>query len=183
MNRIFSRKLLLRQLGEKDLPLISEWSFSSESHGEYLSLEKLSLEECQQRYMSGYFWNKGSKDFIIELKKEGVPIGTIRYWLKPESPETAVVSLKIARSELRRKGYGYESQKMLINYLFTNEHVKIIVMYTAINNIPQQKSLVKLGFDFVDSVTYCDQGINRTGFIYQLTKIKFRTLFQYSVAE
>lgn len=182
MNKIFSRKLLLRQLGEKDLPLISEWSLSGEAHGEYLSMEKLSLEECQQRYMSGFFWNDGSKEFIIE-SKEGVLIGTIRYWLKPESPETAVISLKIARSEFRRKGYGYEAQKMFINYLFTNEHVKQIVMYTALNNIPQQKCLVKLGFDFIDSVTYCDQGINRTGFIYQLSKIRYKTLLQYSVPE
>ena len=119
MDNIFSARLVLRKIDEKDLALISDWSQLESAYGSFLSAEHFSLEDCRVKYKSNYFWNDKSKTYIIELKDKQ-PLGTIHYWVNRDNDNLVVVSLKIIEALMRGKGYGTEAQKCLIKHLFEN---------------------------------------------------------------
>ena len=153
--------------------LLAEWSSSAEACGQYLSRENHTTEECYEKYCNHYFWNRESKTYLIELKTDE-RIGVIRYWSKPEDELAAMISVKIARPEFRKRGFGTEAQIILVKHLFDVCGFAKLEMYTDIDNIAQQKCLEKLGFDFGEIVTYPDVDVIRTGKRYHLTFTKYR---------
>lgn len=172
-DRIFTIRLLLRRVQEKDLGLLAGWSTSRTAHGEYLTPEGISHTDMQEQLRLGALWSEHNKTFLIE-RKDGQPIGTIHYWLRPENNDTAVIALKIAEPQERGKGYGTETQKYLISFLFDRLAIQYVEMYTDINNTPQQRCLKKLGFDLVDSLSYIDHQVQRTGNLYRLEKMQYK---------
>jgi len=54
--------------------------------------------------------------------------------------------LRISKLEYRNKGYGQESDKIIMEYGFNNYGLERISANTLETNIPGQKSLEKLGF-------------------------------------
>ncbi len=177
--KIFTRRLLLRKTEEADLPLLVEWSNRVEIYGDVLTPEQMNLEEGMRNFIAGLFWNGQSRTFIIELRQEGAPVGTIHYWLRSENRNIAIIALKIARLDLRNQGYGTEAQKFLIMHLFEKMGFKAVEMYTDIDNLSQQRCLKKLGFKLVDSLQYEDQQINRTGHLFRLTREDFNQVPLY----
>ncbi len=182
LNTFYSLRLILKRIEKEDLNDIYKWSNSAESYGHYLSPEKNSFEKIKKQLSKEYFWNNNSKTFIIKLRDTG-SIGTIHYWLKSDDKSTAVVSIKIAVKELRGQGLGYEAQKAMVIYLFTRESVKQIEMYTDLDNIPEQKCLKKLSFEFIESLHYQDHGIIRQGNLYRITKNTFKDSIIYKNVE
>jgi len=179
-DEIFTRRLRLRKVEEELLPLIIEWSNSEEAYGEYLTPERLTADEGVCNLKTGLFWNERSKTYLIELL-DGTPIGTIRYWLRPENRKTAIMALKIAIPAFRNQGYGTEAQKYLIMYLFERLGLEAVEMYTDIHNGAQLRCLQKLGFTLVESLRYEDQLVQRTGHHYRLGLEEYRRLplYQY----
>lgn len=182
LDKIFSKKLILRKIEEKDIELITKWSNSKESSGKYLSMEQYSPEDCLRKFENNYFWNDNSKTFIIELLG-GESVGTVHYWTKPEKKKILNLCVKIASVDFRGKGYGYEAQKILIINLFTRKLCDLIEMYTDIDNIVEQRCLAKLGFEFIESLTYRDRDIDRLGVLYRLTVEKYNELINYRIPE
>jgi len=172
-DRIFTRRLLLRKMEAEDLLLFVSWSNCGEAYGSYLTPEHLTEAEALERLKSGLFWNGSSRTYIIALR-DGPPIGTIHFWLRPEKQRTAVVALKIALPEYRNRGYGTEAQKFLIMYLFERMEIQNVELYTDIDNHSQQRCLQKLGFDIADTLTYEDQKVTRTGHLFRLDSLGFR---------
>ncbi len=175
-NRIFAKRLVLRKIEDNDLRLITEWSNSKEAHGEYLSPELYSLNECRDKFQNGYYWNDHSKTYLIELKN-GKSIGTIHYWKHTDNRESVAYSIKICYPGLRGKNYGEETQKILIKHLFNICNIGIVEIHTDIKNTAEEKCLRKLGFDLISSLIYNDQNVIRTGYLYRLTYDKYKTLF------
>lgn len=176
VDKVFGKRIVLRKIKERDLPILIEWTNSSEACGQYLSQEKFTREECYQKFHNNYFWNKQSKMYLIELKDNGKELGIIHYWTKPEDESTAMISVRIACPEFRRKGYGTETQIILIKHLFDIYKFAKIEMYTDIDNIPQHKCLDRLGFDFIEATTYIDGAISRTGKRYLLAVAQYKAL-------
>lgn len=170
--KMYTNRLLLRRLERDDLDLLLHWSRSADAYGNFLSPEMLEREELEQRYDAGLFWNKSEKIFLIE-KKNVAPVGTIHYWMPADKLGTAVVAIKIAKSTERNKGYGTEAQKSLLIYLFDKRKVERVEMYTDLDNLPQQRCLQKLGFTLVETLTYDDKAIRRTGNLYRLNAHQF----------
>jgi len=158
----------------EDLPLFVLWSNSREAYGSYLTPERLMDVEALDLLESGLFWNVTSRTYFIVLR-QGPPIGTIHFWLRPEKRGTAVVALKIALPEYRSKGYGTEAQKFLIMYLFERMEMQWVELYTDIDNRAQQRCLQKLGFEIADTLTYEDQKVIRTGHLYRLDLPGFKS--------
>ncbi len=167
IEKLYTNRLMLRRVRISDLSLLVEWSQSTDSCGNFLSPECFELQQLQQKLDSGVLWNAVEKFFIIERRDE-TPLGTIHYWQPPGKYDTATVSVKIADSSQRNKGYGTEAQKFLLMYLFDRIGVQNVEMYTDIDNIAQQSCLKKLGFRLVESLTYDDRYIKRTGNLYRL---------------
>lgn len=166
-DKLFSNRLLLRKVVQEDLPLLVHWSHLDDSYGKYLTPEYFDLLQMQQKLEAGVYWNEGEKLFLIELR-DGTSIGTIHYWCPVGKMGTVTISVKIVNPELRNMGYGTEAQKVLLMYLFDKMGVQQVEMYTDVDNIAQQRCLKKLGFQLVESLTYDDQNIKRTGSLYCL---------------
>ena len=174
---IFTPRLKIRKIHIDDLPIVVSWSNNREAHGDYLSPEQMTEQTCQERLNSGVFWTEKNKWFMIE-PRDGVPIGTMHYWLRPEREECAVAQLKIADPGQRGKGFGTEAQKYLIINLFERLKVKEVEMYTDVNNMAQQRCLAKLGFELIESLSYEDHQVARLGHLYRLQQSRFQ---QYPV--
>jgi RimJ/RimL family protein N-acetyltransferase len=171
--QIYTRRLLLRRIREQDLSLIHAWSNSEVAYGPYLTPERLTVRALEDFFAGNTFWNRHNRKFLVENRRTGQAIGTIHYWLKQGQPETSVMCVKIADPGERGQGYGTEAQKYLIIHLFDQMAVKAVEMYTDINNLPQQRCLAKLGFTMVESLTYDDRHVTRTGLLFQLTRADF----------
>jgi RimJ/RimL family protein N-acetyltransferase len=179
-NEIFTLRLRLRRVLVRDIPMVVAWSGSEIAHGKHLSPHAIDEETGYAQLESGLLWSKKTKTFIIEIK-EGGPIGSIHYWLRPERMECAVVALKISVPGARKKGYGTEAQKYLIIHLFERLKVDEINMYTDINNMAQQRCLAKLGFEQVESLTYDDYQVTRLGYLFRLRRPQYQqsSIYQY----
>jgi|GEM_PF-604109 len=167
IEKLYTNRLMLRRIQQADLALLVQWSTSQESCGNFLSPECFELHQLQQKLDSGVMWNPVEKFFIIE-RRDNTPLGTIHYWQPPGKKDTVQVAVKIADSSERNKGYGTEAQKFLLMYLFDKIGVQYVEMYTDIDNVAQQSCLRKLGFRLVESLTYDDGNIKRTGNLYRL---------------
>lgn len=180
ITKIFTRRLLLRKIDTEDIPLIVYWSRSPQAHGNYLSMENLSVPQGFHLLESGALWNHNSRTYLVELR-EGTPLGTIHFWIRPEDKTTAVIALKIAVPDQRNMGYGTEAQKFLIMHLFERMAVENVEMYTDLENLAQQRCLLKLGFNIVESLTYEDQRTRRIGYLYRLTQAMYAAhpLYRY----
>ncbi|MFH1216213.1 MAG: GNAT family N-acetyltransferase [Pseudomonadota bacterium] len=167
-DKIFTRRLLLRRLRREDLSLLVDWSQSKKCYGEFLTPDKMTIEQVTEQFAANYFWNEKNRFFLIEAR-EHAAIGTIHYWLRPEKNDIAVMAVKIALPDKRLMGYGTEAQKYLIIHLFDTVRISSVEMYTDIDNFAQQRCLQKLGFEIVKSLTYEDQHVVRTGHLYRLS--------------
>ncbi len=178
--KLFTNRLLLRRITREDLELLFSWSRSAEAYGSFLSPEQHDLEELLQRYNSGLFWNNNEKVYLIEDRKTE-PLGTIHYWFPSDKMETAVIALKIAKPGERNKGYGTEAQKFLMIHLFDHIKVQQVEMYSDLDNFPQQRCLKKLGFSLIETLTYDDNGIRRTGNLYRINHLQYKkeAIFRY----
>ncbi len=181
IEKLFTRRLLLRRVEVDDVDLLVAWSNSTESCGDYLTPEEYDRDQLQQQLDAGVFWNDKEKLFIIEKKDDNRPIGTIHFWQPTGKPEIRVVALKVADVSERNKGYGTEAQKFLMIYLFDRIGIRKVEMYTDINNLPQQRCLKKLGFELVESLHYDDQKKQRTGNLYRLgfEKYNIEPIYRY----
>ena len=178
VGKIFSKRLVLRKIQKKDLAIISDWTLTGEAYGKYLTQENINFQECENKFQNNFFWNKHSKTYIITLKNN-LPIGTIHYWLKSTNENCAIVQIKISIPSMRNNGYGTETQKALINNLFMNSKINMVEMSTDIDNIPEQRCLIKLGFNLNETTEYKDNNITRIGNVYTLSKEKHKTLAIY----
>jgi RimJ/RimL family protein N-acetyltransferase len=172
IEKLYTNRLLLRRVRQSDLVLLVKWSHSQDSYGDYLSPEFFELHQLQQKLDAGVFWNRDEKVFLIE-RRDAIPLGTIHYWRPSGKVDTMTVSVKIADACERNKGYGTEAQKFLLIYLFENIGAKRVEMYTDIDNIAQQRCLKKLGFRLMESLTYEDRHVKRTGNLYRLDASNF----------
>lgn len=182
-DRLFTRRLALTKIQENDLPVIVAWSRSKEACSTYLTPENYDLEQMRVQVHSGVFWSDMEKMFLVTLKENDQPIGTVHYWQQPTARQnTIVMALKVAVPEERGKGYGTEIQKIIIMHIFDSLSVAAIEMYTDIDNTAQQRCLQKLGFELIESLTYDDQKEKRTGHLFRLTSEKYHShpIYQYN---
>jgi RimJ/RimL family protein N-acetyltransferase len=170
--KVYTNRLLLRRITPEDLETLWRWSRSADAYGDFLSPEHLNREELTQRCLSGMLWSDREKLFIIE-KRDDTALGTIHYWLSSGKPDTVTVAVKIAEPGERNKGYGTEAQKFLLIYLFDKMKILHVEMYTDLDNLAQQRCLKKLGFSLIETLTYDDSGIRRTGNLYRISRTEY----------
>ena len=171
---VYTRRLLMRRIRAEDLPLILAWSNSEVAYGPYLTPERHTARGLEEQFSGNSLWNRHDKTYLVAKRESDQPIGTVHYWLKQGQAESAVVCVKIAEPQERGRGYGTEAQKYMIIHLFQQVGVKTVEMYTDIDNLAQQRCLTKLGFSIVESLTYDDRQVVRTGHLFQLTEAAFR---------
>lgn len=74
------------------------------------------------------------------IKKDGVKIGHINGWVIGRTME---IGFALMPSE-RRKGYGTEAIRLMVDYLFLTKDIVRIQATTAVENVASQRALEKL---------------------------------------
>ena len=120
------------------MPLLEEWSNDVEYLGDYLWLRQQSKAEWERRYDN---LTSDTKWFFIE-KKDGTKIGTMFHWLIGNLLEISC----ILTSNERRRGYGTEATRLMVDYLFLSKDIVRIQAHTNARNVASQKLLQKVGF-------------------------------------
>jgi len=98
----------------------------------------MSKTEWEKRYDN---FTPDTKWFFIE-KKDGSRIGTIFHFLNGNYMEIGYV---LAPNE-RKKGYGSEAIKIIVDYLFLSKQLARVQAITGVDNFASCRVLEKAGF-------------------------------------
>ena len=139
----------LRVLEKEDLPLLADWSNNPEFFGDFwwfppsftnvrMSEFEMSKTEWEKRYDN---LTPDTKWFFIE-KKDGTKIGTVFHFLNGNYMEIGYI---LAPNE-RKKGYGSEAIKLIVDYLFLSKELVRVQAITGVNNLASCNALEKAGF-------------------------------------
>ena len=138
MNKLLEGKLVNLRVIEKDnLPLLADWSNNIEFFSD-MWFPQMSKTEWEKRY-DGF--TPDTKWFFIE-KKDGSRIGTIFHFLNGNYMEIGYI---LAPNE-RKKGYGSEAVKIIVDYLFLSKQLVRVQAITGVDNFASCRVLEKAGF-------------------------------------
>ena len=146
-------ELSAREIKESDIPLILKYWF--ESSNEYLLAmgadpaklpSKESFREMLELQISAPYTSKLGYATIWEI--EGIPsghcnIGNIKYG------KEATMHLHLWQAENRKKGMGHNLVKKSLPFFFNNFKIKKLISEPYALNPAPNKTLPKLGFEFI----------------------------------
>jgi RimJ/RimL family protein N-acetyltransferase len=127
----------LKVLEKDDLPLLADWSNNPEFFSDFW-FPQMSKTEWEKRYDS---LTPDKKWFFIE-KKDGMKIGTVFHFLNGNFMEIGYI---LVPNE-RRKGYGYEAVKIIVDYLFLSKELVRVQAITGVDNFASHRVLERAGF-------------------------------------
>jgi RimJ/RimL family protein N-acetyltransferase len=127
----------LKVLEKDDLPLLADWSNNLEFFSD-MWFPQMSRTEWEKRYES---FTADTKWFFVE-KKDGVKIGAVFHFLNGNFMEIGYI---LAQNE-RRKGYGSEAVKIIVDYLFLSKVLVRVQAITGVDNFASHRVLEKAGF-------------------------------------
>ncbi|NWG10524.1 GNAT family N-acetyltransferase [Candidatus Bathyarchaeota archaeon] len=128
-------KINLKNASKDDVSLVMQWWTDPQYMGEYQDIMSLSKEELEKVMLENTIF------FIIE-KKNGTKIGHIGSWMLGRTME---IGFALVPNE-RRKGYGAEAIRLIVDYLFLTKDIVRIQVSTDTENVASQKALEKAGF-------------------------------------
>ena len=127
----------LKVIEKEDLPLLADWSNNIEFFSD-MWFPQMSKTEWEKRYES---FASDTKWFFIE-KKDGTKIGTIFHFLNGNYVEIGYI---LAPNE-RKKGYGSEAIKIIVDCLFLSKELVRVQAITGVDNLASCRVLEKAGF-------------------------------------
>jgi len=159
----------LRVEEKEDLPLIAEWSNSSEFVGEYEPLEQMSRAEIEKDYEKP---KPEMKWFLIE-KKDGGKVGFIGHYL---IGGLWTIGYILVPNE-RNKGYATEAVKIMVDYLFLSKDIRRVQASINVKNIASQKVIEKNGFkkEGIVRQSYFARGEWRDMLLYSILREEWKT--------
>ena len=127
----------LRVIEKDDLPLLADWSNNLEFFSD-MWFPQMSKTEWEKKYDS---FTPDTKWFFIE-KKDGSRIGLVLSFLNGNYMEIGYI---LVPSE-RKKGYGSEAVKIIVDYLFLSKDLVRVQATTGVDNFASHRVLEKAGF-------------------------------------
>ena len=127
----------LKVLEKEDLPLLADWSNNPEIFSD-MWFPQMSETEWEKRYDS---LKPDTKWFFIE-KKDGTKIGTVFHFLNGNLMEIGYILIP----NERKRGYGSEAVKIIVDYLFLSKELVRVQAITGVDNLASHRVLEKAGF-------------------------------------
>ena len=126
---LIGKKIRLRAIEEKDLPLIVKWRNQPDIYKYFYEYEPLSLV-MQRKWFEQFLDRKDEKMFIIEMI-EGESIGTVGLThIDMRSRKCEWGRWIIGEGTHRGKGYGLEVEILICKYVF--EHLNMHKLYLEV---------------------------------------------------
>jgi aminoglycoside 6'-N-acetyltransferase len=141
----------LRRVVQADLHWLAAMSASRELSGEHNwsgPVDPLELADAwRQQLDDDGFVNRAHGRLVVEV--DGEPIGDVAWRTERWGPSelSACPAIGIALlPEHRRRGYGTEAQRLLVEYLFRVHRAHRVQSDTAVDNPAEQRALEGAGF-------------------------------------
>ncbi len=141
----------LRAVEARDLPFMAEIRASRELGGEFnfagpMTVEQ-ALEDLERRFAADGLQGSASGQFVVTI--DGTFAGDVGWRTERwgPSPQSVCPTFGIALlPEFRGRGVGSAAQRLLVSHLFNRTPTNRIQADTAVDNIAEQRALVKAGF-------------------------------------
>ena len=127
----------MRVVEKEDLPLLADWSNNLGFFSD-MWFPQMSKTEWEKRYDS---LKPDTKWFFIE-KKDGTKIGTVFHFLNGNYMEIGYILIP----NERKKGYGSEAVKIIVDYLFLSKELVRVQAITGVDNFASCNALENARF-------------------------------------
>ena len=158
--------LRLRPVQEKDLGYFATFAVERDEVGNNWQGFRDAQAPAKRFAEDGYLGDETSR-LIVEVS--GETAGFVSWFVGSYDFKTKYWEIGIAlRPQYRGRGIGWRAQAMLTDYLFEHTPVQRIQAATQPDNIAEQKSLLKAGFQFEGVIRACEfrAGEYRDGYLY-----------------
>jgi RimJ/RimL family protein N-acetyltransferase len=158
--------LRLRPVQEKDLGYFATFAVERDEVGNNWQGFRDAQAPAKRFAEDGYLGEETSR-LIVEVS--GETAGFVSWFVGSYDFKTKYWEIGIAlRPQYRGRGIGWRAQAMLTDYLFEHTPVQRIQAATQPENIAEQKSLLKAGFQFEGVLRACEfrAGEYRDGYLY-----------------
>ena len=142
-------RVRLRDVTLADADLLDAWDAAPEVRGEFNEFGMPPSPAPRDVMAAGPLRNEHNGMLIVELVSDGTPIGSVSWHrlMNGPNPESATWNIGISLVPAARgHGYGTEAQRQVAAYLFSTTDVNRVEASTDIENLPEQRSLQKAGF-------------------------------------
>ena len=134
------KKVNLRIMEKDDLTLLTEYENDANFWGELAVYPLLQRSKADQE--KEYDKRSPEENWFFIEKKDGTKVGAAFHFPNGRMLE---IGYALIPSE-RRKGYGTEAAKIMVDYLFLSKDIVRIQATTDVRNTVSQKVLEKIGF-------------------------------------
>ena len=138
-----------------DIDFLVECISNIDFGGEYVPIEQQSKSDWMKWFdnpPSNWAVFSEQKDFVVQ-KKDGTKIGLIGYRFN-QPYEWMEIVYDIVPSE-RKKGYGTEAVRLVVDYLFLSKDLVRIQAITDVRNKASQGVLERAGFNKEGTIRKC----------------------------
>jgi len=146
MKQIETSNLIIRNSTWKDLDFFFKWELMPEIH-EFFSISKNQTYETLVRTYISDDENASRKQLTVLDKKSEKPIGRIILAGFEENWKIEIFRIYIGDLSYRRKGYGKETMKALLNLFFTEWNMERVYLDHYTGN-PASNLYISLGFKY-----------------------------------
>jgi RimJ/RimL family protein N-acetyltransferase len=129
----------LRRAERSDLPTLAAWRGDIEVNGEFEDSPQTSVSEIEREFEA----DPDERWYIVQ-EKGGAPVGYVAHGKADGGCWIGCIIVPAARG----RGYGTESIRLLVDYLFLHETFERIQAETHPANTASRRMLDNLGFTF-----------------------------------
>jgi RimJ/RimL family protein N-acetyltransferase len=160
------KEVNLRAAEKDDVSLIAQWWGNAEYMGEHQDVMTISREELEKVMLE-------RTAFFLIQKKDDTSVGHIGGWM--QGPKMMQIGYAVKPAE-RRKGFGTEAIKLMVDYLFCTRDIARIQAPTDTKNTPSQRALEKAGFtrECTMRKSWYARGEHRDQYLYRILREEWR---------
>ena len=142
---IIGERIILREIEEDDLNSIVEWRNDPAILRWLFSYSPLNKTK-QRKWYEKYLDDDTQQTFIIEVKEEKIPIGTVGLTSIDYKNQRAELGVLIGDESWQNKGIGKEALGLLIKFAFDEMNIRKIKAIVFEENIPAIRLYKSCGF-------------------------------------
>lgn len=144
---LIGKKINLRMIEDKDIPVLLPLMNDLDSRGEYSSVHLHHESKIRKTYSDAGFWENDFGRLLITDKLDRI-LGAITFFKGACDNEGYEIGYQIYSKEDRKQGYASEALKIFIAYLFDLKPIERLQVCTVKENVASRKTAEKCGFVF-----------------------------------
>lgn len=150
---IDTKRLILKEITEKDTELIVKWRSEANVHKYFLSPHVTTANEHMEWFKTRYLYNMNRFDYIARTKEDGTAVGVFGIKIAHELKDTVEISY-ILDSLYYGKGYAKEATSKLIEFAKDKWKCNVAIAKIHMDNKNSVHFIEKLGFSFISKKGY-----------------------------